>query len=247
MRGFAARIEHDFALSLAGRHVRIGQRQLIFAITLLLHVLLFVLLLRQVQTAPVKIERQPDTFELIPVPKPTPERKKPAAKAKQATKQKVQPPKKQEDEDKPSNPKPAFITLTRDEFAASDIANLPSRSTKSDSGGSSSAVAGPGEGPGGARLFNADWYRRPTNAELSTYLPPNAPRTGWGEVACKTIENYHVENCRQIGEFPLGSGFSRAVREAAWQFLVWPPRIDGRPMIGTWVRIRITYTESGPE
>jgi protein TonB len=51
-----------------------------------------------------------------------------------------------------------------------------------------------------------------------------------------------------MGESPLGSGFARAVREAAWQFRVLPPRINGQPVIGAWVRIRITYgVEAEPE
>jgi protein TonB len=61
-------------------------------------------------------------------------------------------------------------------------------------------------------------------------------------VACKTVENYRVDNCQSLGESPAGSGFARAVRQAAWQFMVIPPRINGKPQVGAWVRIKIDYT-----
>lgn len=142
---------------------------------------------------------------------------------------------------------PSWLTMSRAEFAASNIANMP-RAAKAGppapDGGDSKTAYGAGEGPGGVKLYDPDWYRRPTDAQLSGYLPPNAPHQGWGLVACQTVANYHVDNCQTLGELPLGSGFGRAVREAAWQFLVLPPRINGKPMIGAWVRIRISYGET---
>ena len=32
-----------------------------------------------------------------------------------------------------------------------------------------------------------------------------------------------------------------AVRQAAWQFRLKPPRVNGRPTIGVWVRFRVNY------
>ena len=137
--------------------------------------------------------------------------------------------------------KPAFtfLKLSRADMAAADIGNM----TKPGGGDTAStgATYGPGEGPGGAILYNADWYREPTNAQLGGYLPASAPREGWGMIACQTLEHYRVDNCQILGESPRGSGFGRAVLDAAWQFQVVPPRINGKPQLGAWVRIRIDY------
>jgi protein TonB len=97
-------------------------------------------------------------------------------------------------------------------------------------------------GRGGQPLYAAAWYREPTDAELAYYIKGARPGPGYGEIACQTVARYHVDNCEELDETP-GSGLARAVREAAWQFLVLPPRIGGRMQIGTWVRIRIDYTE----
>jgi protein TonB len=144
---------------------------------------------------------------------------------------------------------PGVMSLSLADSDISKIAPVPgdeSNGTGEAGAGKDSGTAyGPGEGPDGAPLYRADWYRRPTNAELAFYLPHDAPDTGWGEVACKTLPDYRVDNCRELAESPAGSGFSRAVREAAWQFRVLPPRIGGHQMIGTWVYIRITYTTEG--
>ncbi len=146
--------------------------------------------------------------------------------------------------EQPPSPFP-FLTLSREQMASADIGNLPKAAQGSGGGkGDSASVAGPGEGPGGVQLFEAEWYRRPSHAELSPYIPADAPARGYGLVACKTVDHYHVENCQTLGEAPMGSGFARAVRLAAWQFLVLPPRVNGKVMVGSWVRIRIDYTRT---
>lgn len=148
----------------------------------------------------------------------------------------------------PHPPIPWMVTpLSHEEFAASDISKLPSHAGEgapsgqsadgSGSGADSGSTYGPGEGPGGEQLFNAEWYVKPPQSALAFYLPPGASPVGYGMIACKTIPDYRVEDCRELGETP-GSGLARALRQAAWQFRVRPPRKGGRPIIGAWVRIR---------
>jgi len=205
---------------------------------------------------PKRVEdRLPVTFDVETGTKTEQEQKR-APKAEKREQDEASPPKQAEAVVRPPRPTeqpveepPApfpFLTMSRDQMASADIGTMPKAAQGAAAGqGDSSAVAGPGEGPGGVQLFNAEWYRRPTNSELSTYIPANAPPEGWGLVACKTVDHYHVENCQILGESPLGSGYARAVRLAAWQFLVRPPRVNGKPQVGSWVRIRIDYTRSG--
>ena len=137
-----------------------------------------------------------------------------------------------------------FLKLSRQEFAASDISKLPRAGPDSGDGtsGKGPATYGPGDGPGGAHLYNAEWYREPSDAELGPYMShANAPGE-WATIACRMMEHYHVENCQELDESPPGSGLARALRLAAWQFLVRPPRVDGHVLIGSWVRIRFTFT-----
>jgi protein TonB len=129
---------------------------------------------------------------------------------------------------------PSFIEMSHDELAAADISNLP----KAGDGEGDSEVVG--HGPNGEVLYAAEWAREPTDAELGGYLPRNAP-DGWGLIACKTIPNDRVEDCIELGQDPPGSHLASAVRQAAWQFRVRPPRKNGRELVGSWVQIRIDY------
>lgn len=159
-------------------------------------------------------ERQPrlTTFDVRPVapvgPKRVAETKVASKQQKRTTTASAAPP-------PPVAPPPVkspvpskLIQLSPDDYAASDIGKIPSAKGEgdgSDTGKDAVAAYGPGEGPGGATLYNAEWYREPTRAELAYYLPKNA-ETGWGLIACRTIPDYHVENCRSLGESPVGSG-----------------------------------------
>jgi hypothetical protein len=139
-----------------------------------------------------------------------------------------------------------FIQMSREDFAAADIGKLPKRS-KADSGSASAgggASAGAGEGPGGVPLYNAEWYREPTDGEMALYLPAVRPPDSWAMIACQTVENYRVENCQAIGESSPGTGLARALRQASWQFRVRPPRVGNKAMVGAWVRIRFDFTRA---
>ncbi len=217
--------------------------------TIIVHVLLLLLLLlTRGPMVPKKEERALATFSVMPDPARKEAGEKVKRVEKKATAESSPPPTPTKPVPTPDPPQvaaPSIIPVTKDVFAASNIANLPSQGKSNGAvgtGANSAKVSGPGEGPGGVQLYEAEWYRRPTDMELSGYMPPHPPSDGWGLVACRTIENFHVENCQSLGESPPGSGLARAVRQAAWQFLVRPPRIDGKAQVGAWVRIRIDYS-----
>ena len=135
----------------------------------------------------------------------------------------------------PPLPATDLLEMSKADLAAADISNLPK--SGSEGAGDSEAV---GKGPNGETLYAAEWARHPTDAELSGYLPRNAP-DGWGLIACRTIPDDRVDDCIELGNDPPGSHLASAVRQAAWQFRVRPPRKNGVPMVGAWVRIRIDY------
>jgi hypothetical protein len=144
----------------------------------------------------------------------------------------------------PPQPKPTpnMVPMTSEDFAATDIGKLPRASAGA---AGSKGAYGPGDGPGGKTLYPADWYRKPRNGALAEYLPYGAPNGAWAMIACRTVENYHVDNCVGMGESHVG--LAQALRKASWEFLVLPPRINGRPQIGAWVRIRFDFTERTDE
>ena len=107
---------------------------------------------------------------------------------------------------------------------------------------------GDGIGDGkGVALYDARWVVEPTHVQIAKFLPEGAVRSnvvGTGSIACQVRLSRHVHHCRVIGETPDDSGFGRAAKNAAHQFRVYPPTIDGRELDDAWVRIIITYDMS---
>ncbi|MBC7281961.1 MAG: hypothetical protein H5U12_11055 [Hoeflea sp.] len=151
---------------------------------------------------------------------------------------------------------PATISLPREQ-AAPVIVAPPSRpeprpTPDRDLGSVQGPVLGPsdraatadtqlvGTAPNGEPLYAAAWYRRPYPDELAGFLS-TASGPGWALIACRTVEEFRVEDCVALEESPRGSNIARSVLAAAYQFRVRPPRVGGRSLVGTWVRIRIDY------
>ena len=212
-----------------------------------------ILLLLALLTLDFRPEKKPEfqggaiaTFDIAATKeKSAAKSQKQAAATKQPPARPILPPVKREIE-LPHRPLD-LIPLSKEELDASDIAKLGSNAPGADlaqgsAPGDSERV---GTGPNGEPLYAAEWYREPTHQELSTYLPRTMPEGGgWGMIACKTVARFHVEDCVELGQGPPGSHLAGAVRQAAWQFLVRPPRVGGKTLVGTWVRIRIDYTVS---
>jgi hypothetical protein len=234
------------------------RRATALAITLFVHLLLLYMLLRLAPEtfAPMGAVGSLKTFSVTPGPEPQQATQKAAAKPAAAA-----PPKAATPPPTPANPPPPivkmptplkmpdnFIELSRSDVAQVDKAiNTPGEAKP----GQATAAAGGGEGDtpstmgsNGQLLYAAEWYRRPTDAELSAYMPHRqVPEGSWGEIACRTVARFHVEDCQELGDSFPGIGIARGMRQAAFQFLVRPPRVNGRLMVGTWVRIRITLSE----
>lgn len=244
---------------------KLRERGASITLTVIAHLLLAWLLFH---LAPKLIEPQTsaslNTFSVSPSDRdagaPVPETRTATRKPAAAGGSKAPVTQKQPDTPTPPTPKQADTSPPtpwqwgdKSLFEGGNIASLPKGEGKGvgssngdDRGQDSASAYGPGEGPGGQRLYNAEWYpRRPTNAELNGYLRSAPPPGSWALIACKTIPDYRVENCRMLAESPIGSGLGRAMREAAWQFRVRAPRIGGKVMVGEWVRIRIDFTGPG--
>lgn len=224
----------------------LARRTIALLVVLAIHALLVAVLLLLAPAAPPEPPAEPSVFVLLP---PTPKAaSKPAARPAPRRKS------------APATPRPATTPLPprpepppepklfdKQLFDAVDIARLPNQRAETAPGvaeteADSESAYGPGEGPNGERLFNAEWQREPTDAELAFYLPRSRPPGSWAIIACRTAPRFRVEDCRILGESPPGSRLASGVAEAAWQFRVLPPRIGGRPLVGAWVRIRIDFS-----
>ncbi|MBC7987511.1 MAG: hypothetical protein H7X93_12725, partial [Sphingomonadaceae bacterium] len=97
-----------------------------------------------------------------------------------------------------------------------------------------------GTAPNGQPMYAAAWQREPRDEEMRGYLSTaNGP--GYALITCRTVPDFRVQDCVALDEYPRGSNIARSVLAAAWQFRVRPPWVGGQLLVGSWVRIRITY------
>jgi protein TonB len=147
----------------------------------------------------------------------------------------------------PDKAAPWVLTPGLERFDVRQVPQTQRATANSDASATDEANADSGDhpaayGPGGQPLYDADWYREPTDAELAFYLKKARPGPGFAVIGCQMVARYHVANCFPIDE-SLGSGLARAMVEASWQFQVLPPRIGNKQQLGTWVRIRFDFRE----
>ncbi len=244
------------------------RRSAAFVLTIIAHILIILLLLRLAPSLPTSPngQRTPTTFQMLPdrgAPSPEPSTSR-AAKAQPASRGSrprpavlpiASPLAKAAPAPPPGKLNLGIELLGGDElFKAADVAKLPQHpedrlakveKQKPLTQKKSATVYGPGTGPDGGPVYEmVDWYRPLTDAEMDGYLP-HQPAGSWGIIACKTALDYRIENCRTVSESPVGSGIARAMRQAAWQFRVIPPKENGRPLIGVWMQVKLYYTTNG--
>ena len=94
-----------------------------------------------------------------------------------------------------------------------------------------------GTAPDGSPLYRAQWYRVP-GQEFYGYF--SEASSGTGLMACRTIPNFYVTDCVALGD-TQGSNINRSMLAGSGALMVRPPRLGGRSLVGSWVRIQITY------
>jgi len=234
-------------------HAEARRRALSFAITIGIHLLILLMLLK---LAPPFVKmanngRQMLTFNVAA------DEQEQTTQAKTATKThqthattappvpSVPPPK----IELPNKAAPWVLTPGLEKF---DVRQVPPSTKPSQSQSDASATDEANEGsdtarpvtygPAGQALYPTQWYREPTEAELAFYLKKARPGPGFAEIGCEMVARYHVTNCFPIRESP-GSGLARAMVDASWQFQVIPARIGNRSEIGMGVIIRFDFSE----
>ncbi len=220
------------------------RRVSVLAIVLALHVLLILLLLL---LAPPRPKGKPGVTSMVAtnIAAPSPQQAKPTPKQQPRPKTERSAPQPKPVVVVPDAP-PAKWSFGDPELRGFDLAKIP----QMESPPAQMAAGGPpdsavvGVAPDGSKLYAAEWQREPTDAELAFYIRGKGRPGAWGLIACRTAPRFKVEDCKAIGESP-GSGLGYAVQEAAWQFRVKPPRVNGEYQVGTWVSIRIDITPAG--
>ncbi len=241
----------------------VRRRAVALAVVLVVHLLLVALL---IVAGRVRVPGLPEVHSMILVAVAEPQREPPARRRTERAKpQESRPPTGRVVAPEPIVPPPPRLPTLHglipglETFDLAQVAPTPPepKPAEATADASPGAETGPAygptlgragrgmTGPRGEPLYPAEWVREPSHAELATYLPAVVPQDAYALIACRTVAGFRVEDCTELDQSPPGSGLSRAIRLAAWQFRVRPPRVGGNLEVGAWVSIRIDFTESG--
>jgi TonB family protein len=95
-----------------------------------------------------------------------------------------------------------------------------------------------------------DWVRRPTAEEMRASWPAAAGRKGIGGkalISCGLDIQGLLKNCVVVSETPEGSGFGQSALLLAGSFKMTPKKINGKPVDGGDLRIRIPIVFEDPD
>lgn len=178
----------------------------------LISVALLILMLIRIGVLPAGPALQPTMamLDLRMPPKPQPPSPAPKMiKPRPSSKAKAAPPVHVEKVPPPKTPPVPWnvIPMTTEQFAAADISKMSAHGTTGKAAGAAAegngeAGNGQGKGPGGGdEIYDVDWYVKPGRGVMDSYMSRVTAHSGWGEIKCRMIDHYHVEDCQELDEF----------------------------------------------
>ncbi len=107
------------------------------------------------------------------------------------------------------------------------------------------AHAQPSSPPRPAVITNPDWEEKPTGEQFAKYFPSGATTTGNVTISCAVTIEGRLIHCAVLDEYPMQENFGLAALKIAPFFKMKPKTIDGRPVAGGSVEVRIVFTYQG--
>lgn len=107
----------------------------------------------------------------------------------------------------------------------------------------------PASANGEGRLFPASWAEVPSQRLLGKHNPPRARYegvSGGALLACRVLPSRRLADCAVLRETPEGYGFGKAALEAAADFRVNPPMLDGQAVAGGRVAVPVAFRNREP-
>lgn len=218
------------------------------AVTALCHLLLLAALLREAVPQAASAPPIPIEVELVrpapPLPPPTPTPDSTTGGGAPATPSRIHTPP-EPPPDVPTSP----VSPPREPAPepALQIGVAPDQTGEGRGQGGEGPGTGSGVGLGdgmGAGSSPPRLIRAPERAELRALHPPQALRArqgGMASIRCRIRSDGTLEACEAVRETPAGQGFAAAAVRSAPYFRFEPPRVDGRPVGGQAVTLRVEF------